>query len=176
MLKKRPVVGATVMPPWETAATRTRPLVAFTEFCSTNTGLGRTVPVRLVLTGRSTDGSTSTCTSKPFKADELKMLTATWSCPPTVPRKFTGRDGHVVVETSAMHTTPVWGGGAVTIVNEATVECNRLPLVPVTFTPKVPVEPPAVVVNVSVDDACPPDDNVTLVGLMLQPGQPGQVS
>lgn len=175
MLKNRPVVGATVIPPWETAATRTRPLVAFTEFCSTKTGLGRTVPVRLVLTGRSTDGLTSTCTSKPFKADELKMLTATCSCPPTVPMKFTGRVGQVVVEASAMHTTPVWGG-VVTIVNEAMVECDRLPLVPVTFTPKVPVGPPAVVVNVSVDEACPPDESVTFVGLMTQPGQLGQVS
>jgi len=102
-------------------------------------------------------------------------LTATCNCPPTVPWNITGREGHVVVETSAMQTTPVWGG-FVTIVNEATVECDRLPFVPVTLTPKVLVGPPAVVVNVSVDDACPPDDSVTLVGLMLQPGQLGQAS
>jgi hypothetical protein len=70
----------------------------------------------------------------------------------------------------------VKSGGAETIVNEATVKCDRLPLAPVTLTPKVPVGPPAVVVNVSVDDACPPDDSVTLVGLMLQPGQLAQAS
>ena len=61
------------------------------------------------------------------------------------------------------------GGG--TIVNDAMVEWDKLPLVPVTFTLNVPVGPPTSEVKVKVEDAVPPEDNTTLVGLTLQPGQ-----
>lgn len=74
---------------------------------------------------------------------------------------------------SAMHTSP--GDTAGTIVNEAVVECFRLLLVPVTFTLNVPVGPPANEVKVRVADPVPPEESVTLVGLMLQPGQLGHV-
>ena len=61
--------------------------------------------------------------------------------------------------------------GGAEIVNDATVEWDKLPLVPVTFTLNVPVGPPTSEVKVKVEDAVPPEDNTTLVGLTLQPGQ-----
>lgn len=70
MKKRRPVVGATVSPPCCTAATWTRPLVAFTLFAATRT-FCNTVPPKLSFRGRSIVGSVKTRMSKPFKADEF---------------------------------------------------------------------------------------------------------
>ena len=66
--------------------------------------------------------------------------------------------------------------GSAEIVNDATVERDKLPLVPVTLTLNVPVGPPTSEVKVKVEDAVPPEDNATLVGLTLQPGQLAQAS
>lgn len=66
--------------------------------------------------------------------------------------------------------------GGAEIVNDATVEWDKLPLVPVTLTLNVPVGPPTNEVRVKVEDAVPPEDNATLVGLTLQPGQLAQAS
>ena len=60
--------------------------------------------------------------------------------------------------------------------NAATVEWDKLPLVPVTLTLNVPVGPPTNEVKVKVEDAVPPEDNATLVGLTPQPGQLAQAS
>ncbi len=66
--------------------------------------------------------------------------------------------------------------GGETIVNDAMVEWDKLPLVPVTLTLNVPIGPPTSEVKVKVEDAVPPEDNTTLVGLTLQPGQLAQAS
>ena len=73
-----------------------------------------------------------------------------------------------------MHTTPVGGGVDETIVNDAVVECDNFPLVPVTLTLKVPVGPGVKDLKVKVEDPVPPEDRVTFAGLTLQPGQLGQ--
>jgi|SRR6266567_2534936 len=130
MLKKRPVVGAVVIV-WDAAATRTKPVAAFTELATTN-GFWRTVPVKLSLMGCRMVGFVETWISKPLRAAELWTLTATTSVPPTVPWNITGVGGHEVDEASAMQTIP-GVAGTVTTANTAT-ECVREPLLPITVT------------------------------------------
>jgi hypothetical protein len=66
------------------------------------------------------------------------------------------------------------GVGGWTTVKVATVWCDRLPLVPVTLTPKVVVGVPKVVTNDTVAFPVPPELSVTVFGLTLQVGQLGQ--
>ena len=78
MLKKRPVVGAVVTNPTATAATLTKPVVEFTEFCATRM-FWRTDPLRSSLTGLRMLGLVRTWMSNPFRAAEFWTLTATTS-------------------------------------------------------------------------------------------------
>ena len=66
------------------------------------------------------------------------------------------------------------GVGGLKTVNEATVWCDRLPLVPVTLTTKVRVGVPRVVTKESVAWPVPPEVSVTLFGLTPHVGQLGQ--
>ncbi len=111
--------------------------------------------------------------SKPLRADEFWTFTATLSCPPTVPENMVGSDGQENEELGAIQTSPVGGGGDETTVKLTFTLCDKLPLVPVTLTLKVIVGVPRVVENVRVARAVPPDTSMTLVGLIIQPGQLG---
>ncbi len=66
------------------------------------------------------------------------------------------------------------GVGGLKTVNEATVWCDRLPLVPVTLTTKVRVGVPRVVTKESVAWPVPPEVSVTVFGLTPHVGQLGQ--
>ena len=164
MKNRRPVVGATVTPPCCTAATRTRPFVGFTLLATTRT-FCNTVPPRLSFRGRSIVGSVRTWISKPFSADEFWTFTAICSMPPTVPWSIAGCEGQVFKVEGAMQTVPF--RGVEVTVNNTIVECDRLPLLPVTLTSNVPVGPPAEEAKVKVDEPAAPDGKLILVGLML---------
>ncbi len=108
-----------------------------------------------------------------MRADEFCTFTATRSCPPTVPENIGGSDGQEKEELGAIQTSPAGGGADETTVKPTLTLCDKLLLVPVTLTLKVIVGVPIVVENVSFAWAVPPDESMTLVGLIVQPGQLG---
>lgn len=173
MKNRRPVVGAIVTPPCCTAATRTSPFVEFMLLATTRT-FCNTVPPRLSFRGRSIVGSVKTWISKPFSADEFWTFIPICSMPPTFPCNMAGREGQVLEVERATQTVPF--RGVVVTVNNTTVECDRLPPLPVTLTPNVPVGPPTKEAKVKAAEPAPPDGNETLVGLMLHWGHIGQAS
>ena len=66
------------------------------------------------------------------------------------------------------------GGGGLTTVNLTITLWDKLPLVAVTLMLHVLAGDPAVVVNVRMAEAVPPDVRITLVGLILHEGQARQ--